>query len=216
MTRGCFITFEGVDGCGKSTQARRFLEKLQKEGFSRVVATREPGGTDIAEKIRALVIDPKNTAMVNECELLLYLAARAQHVREKIVPELENGAVVVCDRFQDATFAYQGYGRELSLEELTRLNSFATGGIVPELTFVFDISVEDAFKRLSAMEKQKDRLESGGKPFFEKIRNGYRTLAAVSPERIVLLDGSLPPDRLADQVYSLFSKKVDGCTSFLR
>lgn len=215
MSRGCFITFEGVDGCGKSTQARHFIQKLHKEGFEKVVETREPGGTAIAEKIRSLVIDPENGAMVKECELLLYLAARAQHVREKIIPELENGAVVVCDRFQDATFAYQGYGRELSLKQLTRLNSFATGGVVPDLTFIFDISIENAFERLSTMNKPRDRLESGGKPFFKKIRNGYRSLAAASPERIILLDGCLPPVRLADMVYSGFLKKMEG-SSFLR
>jgi dTMP kinase len=214
MTQGCFITFEGVDGCGKSTQTHRFLKKLEHDGC-RTVATREPGGTEIAEKIRSLVIDPANTAMSDECELLLYLAARAQHVREKIVPELEKGSVVVCDRFQDATFAYQGYGRDLPLDLLMQLNSFATGGIIPDLTFIFDISIEQAFKRLSAMNKPKDRLESGGKTFFERVRNGYRALAVAHPERIKLFDGSLSPGVLAGKVYSVYSEKMAG-RSFLR
>ena len=211
MKKGCFITFEGVDGCGKSTQASCLAERLTKEGFQ-IFTTREPGGTAIAEKIRALLIDPENTAMVNECELLLYLAARAQHVREIILPSIKNGTVVLCDRFQEATFAYQGFGRELQFEELSNLNKYATGGLNPDLTFIFDIAIEKAFKRLSVMDKPKDRLESGGEIFFQKIREGYKTLAAQAPHRIILLDGDLPPEILAEKVFKIFWDKMEeGC-----
>jgi dTMP kinase len=208
MMKGWFVTFEGVDGCGKSTQADLLRQRFSREGFS-TVATREPGGTVIAEKIRGLLVDPFNREMVDECELLLYLAARAQHVREKILPELEQGAIVICDRFQDATLAYQGFGRKLPLEKLRQLNSFATGNISPDLTFIFDIPVEKAFERLAAMKKPIDRLESGGHEFFERIRHGYQTLAAESPDRILLFDGTLPVEVLAEKVYARMIEKIN-------
>lgn len=199
MTHGRFITFEGIDGCGKSTQAELLAQSLKKKG-SHVVQTREPGGTPLAEKIRALLIDPGNSEMVDECELLLYLAARAQHVREKVVPLVNLGTIVICDRFQDATFAYQGFGRGISLEFLQQLNSYATG-IAPHCTFIFDLPVEIAFERMRTMNKAHDRIESAGKQFFEKIREGYLRLADAFPERIVVMDGTLPKDVLAGSVY---------------
>jgi len=198
MSRGLFFTFEGIDGCGKSTQARLLNEYLVANGY-RTVATREPGGTPIAEKIRELLIDPANGAMVDECELLLYLAARAQHVREKIIPALTAGQMVICDRFQDATFAYQGFGRGLSMDFLRTINTFAAG-IEPDCTFIFDISVDRAFERMHAMNKSKDRLESSGRAFFDKIREGYLSLSKQHPERILLLDGTLPIESLAEIV----------------
>jgi dTMP kinase len=200
MKRGCFVTLEGVDGCGKSTQARLLGRQLREAGFT-VVETREPGGTVIAEKIRAILIDPVHREMADECELLLYLAARAQHVRETIVPAMNSGAVVLCDRFQEATFAYQGFGRSLSLPLLRSLNSFATGNITPDLTLVYDISVETAMQRLAAMDKPVDRLEAGGQEFFARVREGYRTLAAEAPQRILLLDGTLLPEPLCAMAF---------------
>lgn len=200
MNRGLFITFEGIDGCGKSTQARLLAETLKKD-FD-VITTREPGGTPLAEKIRELLIDPENDSMVNDCELLLYLAARAQHVREVIVPAIDKGGIIICDRFQDATFAYQGFGRDIPLQTLKSLNSFATGGLVPDRTFIFDISIDTAFARLEAMDKPRDRLEAGGRQFFEKIRRGYRFLSKEEPGRIILLDGNASPDILAETVRS--------------
>ncbi|MBN1575183.1 MAG: dTMP kinase [Chitinispirillaceae bacterium] len=214
LTRGYFVTFEGVDGCGKSSQAGLLAKRLRSEGYA-VVTTREPGGAPIAEKIRALLLDPAHLEMVNECEVLLYLAARAQHLREKIVPELERGAIVICDRFQDATFAYQGFGREVPLEQLRLMNSFATGGVDPDLTFIFDLPVEKAIERLAAMKKPEDRLEAGGRAFFERIRNGYRSIAADAPDRIVLLDGALPIEVLAEKVNMITAGKLKE-RSFLR
>lgn len=206
MSNGLFITFEGIDGCGKSTQARLLADRLAAGGFT-IVATREPGGTPIAEKIRELLIDPVNSAMVDECELLLYLAARAQHVREKVIPAIESGSMVICDRFQDATFAYQGFGRGLSIDFLKGINAFAAG-IEPDCTFIFDIPVDLAFERMSAMNKLKDRLESSGRDFFEKIREGYHYLSKQFPQRISLLDGTLPIDSLAEIVQQKVMQQV--------
>jgi dTMP kinase len=172
LMRGLFIAFEGIDGCGKSTQLDRAARTLEREGIS-IVTTREPGGTAIAEKIRALLISPEHREMRNECELLLYAAARAQHVREKIAPALERGVTVLCDRFHLATFAYQGFGRAIPLKLLTTINDFAAGGVLPDVSFVFDISVEKAFARLSAMNKARDRLELGGEEFFSQIGRAH-------------------------------------------
>jgi dTMP kinase len=207
MIKGLFFAFEGIDGCGKSSQAALLVRRLSEQDYH-VVATREPGGTAIAEKIRQVLLDPNNHEMTSECELLLYLAARAQHIREKIIPAIASGSMVLCDRFQYATFAYQGYGREIPIEPLRRLNGFATGGIDPDLTFVFDLPVAIAAERMSAMNKQKDRLESGGYEFFERVRNGYRDLAGQNPEAVVLLDGTRSVEELADQVYSLAIQKI--------
>ncbi|MBN1757269.1 MAG: dTMP kinase [Chitinispirillaceae bacterium] len=205
MKKGCFVTFEGIDGCGKSTQAKLFAERCGAAGYQ-VVATREPGGTAIAEKIRSLLIDPAHSEMGSECELLLYLAARAQHLREKIEPAVADGAVVICDRFQDATFAYQGFGRGLPLELLQSLNAFATGGNNPDLTFIIDVPVETAFARMSAMKKKQDRLEAGGETFFRRIREGYLSLAMASPDRIQVIDGTASVEVIAEQVYSQANK----------
>jgi dTMP kinase len=202
MSKGSFLTFEGIDGCGKSTQARLLAARLVAGGCE-VVETREPGGTVIAEKIRSLLIDPAHGEMVSECELLLYLAARAQHLREKIMPAVAAGAVVICDRFQDATLAYQGYGRGLSLDTLRSLNTFATGGNDPDFTFIIDVPVEIAFDRMAAMKKRQDRLEAGGEAFFRRIREGYLSLAAAAPGRIQVVDGTASVETVAEQVYSL-------------
>lgn len=209
MKKGWFVTFEGIDGCGKSTQAQLLARRLTAEAHQ-VVATREPGGTPLAEKIRALLIDPQHGEMVDECELLLYLAARAQHVREKIVPAIERQSIVICDRFQDATFAYQGFGRSLPLETLQSLNSFATRGINPDITFIIDLPVEVAFARMSAMNKNQDRLESGGEPFFNRIRNGYLALAAASPGRIRIVDGTEPSEIIAEKIYASLQELLNN------
>jgi dTMP kinase len=188
MKKGLFVTFEGIDGCGKSTQLKLAAETLEKNGLDCVV-TREPGGTGISEKIRELLLSPENNKMCNPCEVLLYCAARAQHVQEIIAPAIKKGVIVLCDRFEEATFAYQGFGRGLSLDDLERINSFATNGIKPSLTFVFDIDVETAAQRLMETGKAADRLEGSGREFFEKVRHGYLSLAKRFPERIIVLAG---------------------------
>ncbi len=195
MKKGLFITFEGIDGCGKSTQIAKAAEYLNEKGISHIV-TREPGGTPLAEKIRELILSPQNSEMKNSCELLLYLSARAQHVEEKIKPALEKGTTVLCDRYQEATFAYQGFGRGYPLNLLQELNSFATGGLVPSKTFIFDITVECAFDRMKKTGKAPDRLEKNSKEFYQKIREGYLALASAHPKRIKLIQGEKSVDEI--------------------
>ena len=197
---GFFFVFDGIDGSGKSTQLDRAARRLALEGRE-VLTTREPGGTALAEKIRDLILSPENGEMVPECELLLYGASRAQHVREKILPALGRGAVVLCDRFDLATFAYQGFGRKIPLSLLKSINDIATGGVQPDLTFIFDIGVTAAFTRLSAMNKKRDRLEEGGKEFFFRVSEGFKILARQNPEKIVLLNAERPVEELGEEVY---------------
>lgn len=200
MKKGLFIAFEGIDGCGKSTQLVLSAKRLRDLGQA-VLTTREPGGTHIAEKIRDIIIDPENSEMHNECELLLYLAARAQHVREKIQPTIEKGSIVLCDRFQLATFAYQGFGRSIPMEQLKALNLYATGGISPDITFIFSISIEASFNRMATMNKNPDRLESSGKEFYENISHGYEALAKQDPN-VVVIDGEQSQDIISETVFN--------------
>lgn len=206
MHKGLFITFEGIDGCGKSTQVSIVAKRLVDSGVDCIV-TREPGGPAIAEKIRQILLDPANKAMSNSCEVLLYLAARAQHVHETIMPALESGRVVLCDRFTDATMAYQGYGRQTPLDTLFKLNTFATQGLVPDMTFVFDIPLSVAGIRLKQTGKAPDRLEGDSRAFHERIRQGYHSLAAAHPDRIVMLDGEKSPEELCSAVVAKLNGK---------
>jgi dTMP kinase len=197
--RGLFVTFEGIDGCGKSTQVAEARRQLEQKGVP-VLVTREPGGAPISEAIRRILLSPDNGEMCDPCEVLLYLASRAQHCSEKIAPSLARGKVVLCDRFQDATLAYQGFGRGFPLDVLGRMNEFATAGVAPALTFVFDIDVETSIARLKKAGKPADRLEASGRDFYEKVREGYLTLASSHPDRIVVLPGTAPVDDLARSV----------------
>lgn len=212
MNRGLFFTFEGIDGCGKSTQLKQIAKRMS-EMFLPVVVSREPGGTEISEKIRDILISPQNREMVNECELLLYLAARAQHVKEKIIPELEKGHIVLCDRFQEATFAYQGFGRNIPMDFLKKVNSFATGGLNPDCTFIFDINFEVSAARMLKMNKVKDRLEQNDRDFYERISNGYRLLAKAEPDRIILLDGNRPIEEISETVYNRIMSHINMINS---
>ena len=196
---GLFVTFEGIDGCGKSTQVDAARRGLEEKGIACMV-TREPGGAPISEKVRAILLSPDNGEMCDACEVLLYLAARAQHVHEKIAPALARGVVVLCDRFMDATFAYQSFGRGIPLELLFTMNDFATGGVAPSLSFVFDVDVETAFGRLKQAKKMPDRLERSGREFYEKVCGGYRALASLYPQRIVVLSGAAPVEELSRTV----------------
>jgi dTMP kinase len=191
--KGLFITFEGIDGCGKSTQVERAFKRMSLLNRS-VVVTREPGGTKLSEKIRSLVLSPENAVMTDATEVLLYLASRAQHVGEKILPAIKSGTVVLCDRFQEATFAYQGWGRGIDLDTLKHLNSFATLGLTPDYTFIFDLPVETAFDRMKKTGKAPDRLEQNAPDFYIRVRNGYLAQAALFPERIALIDATKPAD----------------------
>ena len=191
---GFFITFEGVEGCGKTTQLRLLKERLESAG-AKVTATREPGGCPIADQMRAILLDANNSAITPLAELLLYAAARAQHVREVIVPALERGEMVLCDRFTDATVAYQGHGRGLDLAVIEQLNGLATGSLQPALTVLIDCPVEVGIARAMARIEstsgaREERFELESLRFHERVRQGYLALAAAFPERFVVVDGS--------------------------
>lgn len=186
---GVFITFEGVDGAGKTTQLRLLADFLRERGAT-VVETREPGGTQISEKIRTLLLDAAHKEMVPQTELLLYAAARAQHVEEVIRPALERGEIVLSDRFFDATTAYQGYGRGFEYEDILRLNEFATKGLKPHLTFILDLPPEYIRERLEKRPEFRDRLESLDLAFYERVRNGYLVIADRYPNRVVAIDAT--------------------------
>ena len=191
---GFFITFEGIEGCGKTTQLRLAAERLTVAGYE-VVVTREPGGCPIADEIRAILLDARNTAMVPLAELLLYAAARVQHVSEVIAPALAAGKIVLCDRFTDSTLAYQGYGRGLDKELIARLNTLAAGAVMPDLTIVLDCPVEIGLARAMARingstAAREERFEQESRLFHERIRDGFLALAAAEPRRFVVIDGS--------------------------
>ena len=183
--RGIFISFEGVEGAGKSTQAKLLAEYIAKLGYL-IVLTREPGGTPIAEHIREILLEPGNTEMTDITELLLYLASRSQHVRQLILPALSEGKVVICERFSDATFAYQGYARGFDLNSLKQMNEIATGGLKPDLTIFLDLDAEDGLSRKS--EDDLDRLESESIDFHRRVRKGYLAIARKSPQRLKVID----------------------------
>lgn len=185
---GMFITLEGVEGCGKSTQISLLWEYLVECGRD-VVVTREPGGTIISEAIRAVLLNPDFDRMGSTTELLLYAAARAQHVHEKIAPALEMGHIVLCDRFADSTTAYQGGGRGIAPELLATLNRIACGGCWPHLTMLIDIPVEIGLERARSRGR-KDRIEQESIEFHERVRHGFLSLAAEAPDRIQVIDGT--------------------------
>jgi dTMP kinase len=186
LDKGIFVTFEGIEGCGKSTQAKRVREMLIESGLD-VVFTREPGGSCIGEQIRNILLDPANEEMVPLTELLLYEASRHQHMAEVISPALEAGKVVICDRFFDASTAYQGHARGLSIEDVERLNLIASGGKRPDLTIILDLPAEIGLKRIG---KNPDRIEGEGVEFHERVRAGYLKIAAKEPDRVKVVDGS--------------------------
>ncbi len=208
MKQGIFVTFEGIDGSGKSTQAQMLAARLTAEGVPTVI-TREPGGTVLAEKIRELLLFPEED-LAPETEVLLYAAARAQHVRQVIRPGLARGAVVICERFTDSTLAYQGFASENDPELIRKLNTFATGGLVPDLTFLLDITPEQGWSRVQERSKNNgtDRIEAKGLAFQEKVRKGYLRLAAAEAARFCLLNGSdRAKEELHQQIWAHFLAK---------
>lgn len=185
-SRGLFITVEGIDGCGKSTQARLIAAALEAAGHD-VLRLREPGGVKISEQIREILLDPANADMGDVCELLLYEAARAQLVHQVIRPALAAGKTVVCDRFYDSTTAYQAFADGLDRNMVSQANELAVDGCRPDLTLVFDLPVEDALRRRSGREAE-DRLELKGMEFQERVAAGFRAVAADEPDRVKLID----------------------------
>ncbi|KAF0220635.1 MAG: dTMP [Geobacteraceae bacterium] len=189
---GFFITFEGIEGCGKSTQLKLLARNLAERGHG-VTVTREPGGCPIADQVRGILLDADNSAMTPMAELLLYAAARAQHVAEIVVPALKTGKIVICDRFTDATVAYQGYGRQLDLAVIDQLNQLATAGLQPDLTILLDCPVEIGLSRAiarinSSQGAREERFELESMPFHQKVRDGYLQLAFNEPDRFIIIN----------------------------
>lgn len=195
-----FLTFEGVDSSGKTTQAQRVVDAKRVETGRVVHFIREPGGTPISERLRDILLDRKNLELTEPAELLLFSASRAQLVRQVILPALRRGETVVCDRYADSTTAYQGYGRGLDLRAVREINRFATGGVNPDLTIVVDITVEEIERRKLASGTGFDRMESAGKDFYERVRRGYLAIAAADADRCVVVDGMRNVDEVARDV----------------
>ncbi len=200
--RGRFITFEGLDGAGKTTQIRMLGERLKSLG-KKVIYTREPGGTIISEEIRKILLDPANTEMIDRTEALLYAAARAQHVEELIRPALNEGKIVLCDRFIDSTIAYQGFGRGIDLAFLNMLNNMAVAGLIPDLTLIIDIEPALGIDRIS---EKKDRIEQEHVDFHEKVRQGFYHLASLDPQRCKIINGSRDKEIVHDEVVRMIKE----------
>ncbi|WP_342527451.1 dTMP kinase [Chryseomicrobium sp. FSL W7-1435] len=199
---GLFITIEGPDGAGKTTVTQRVAERLLNEGFE-VVMTREPGGIPIAEQIREVLHDTKNTAMDSRTEALLYAAARRQHLMEKVRPALEQGKVVICDRFVDSSLAYQGYARGLGVDEVWSINQFAIEGFLPVRTYFFDITPEEGLRRIEASAiREVNRLDEEGLAFHQKVYEGYQKLLEKFPERIVRIDAGKSIPEVEEEMYT--------------
>ena len=207
MPRLPFITFEGSEGCGKSTQVQRLAARLKRAGVLYLV-TREPGGTPIGETIRELLqFAPHGGGMTPQTELLLFEASRSQLVRETIKPALESGLCVVADRFFDSTTVYQGVARKLNQQIVERLNAFAVGDFVPDITFVLDIDAETARSRLKRTVRRPDRMEQESTEFYDRVRTGYRELAIRDPHRIILIDGARPADEVENEIWEMISNR---------
>ncbi|HEY9186279.1 MAG TPA: dTMP kinase [Ignavibacteria bacterium] len=201
-----FITFEGIDKSGKTTQSKFLIERLSNLGYT-VKFLREPGGTKISEKIRDILLDIDNKEMFPSTEFLLYSASRAQLVNEVIIPALNNNEVIVCDRYYDSSLAYQGFGRGIDLNIINFINNFAAP-VKPDLTFFMDIHISELNHRTNKMYVQKDRLEISGDSFFNKVREGYLSIAQNEPDRFVVIDGSKPKDEISSLIWLNVSKKL--------
>ena len=201
-----FITFEGSEGCGKSTQVGLLAARLESGGVPFLI-TREPGGTPIGESIRELLqFAPQSAGMTAETELLLFEASRAQLVREVIKPALENGRCVIADRFFDSTTVYQGVARKLDEKIVRQLNAFAVGDCIPDITFMLDIDLQNARARMKGP-RRPDRMEQQSDEFYEQVIEGYRNLAKREPQKFLLIDGSQSPDEIGDEIWKTLQER---------
>lgn len=208
MKKGIFITIEGPEGAGKTTIIEMLMEKFKSEGYP-IISTREPGGIDIAEQIRGVILDKKNTAMDARTEALLYAAARRQHLVEKVTPALEKGYIVLCDRFIDSSLAYQGFARGLGIEEVYSINKFAIENRMPVATFYFDINPEIGLERINKNKgREINRLDLESLEFHRKVREGYRILSKKYCDRIIEIDASQPIQTLFESVATSMTKII--------
>lgn len=198
MNRGLFITFEGADGCGKTTQLN-LLEKYLKDKGLDVIVTREPGAKGLGEKFREILLN-YDGIVSDRCESFLFLADRAQNIDTIVKPAVSSGKIVLCDRHIDSSVAYQGYGRGLDIQQIKNLNTIAAGGMLPDLTLVFDIDIETSMQRVG---NNKDRMENSGNEFFNRVRNGYLELAKQEPDRIKVVDSTASIDDIHNKVKNI-------------
>lgn len=207
--KGRFITFEGPEGAGKTTVIARLHERLKTEG-KQVVLTREPGGIRIAEQIRTIILANDNTEMDGKTEALLYAAARRQHLIEKVIPALDAGAIVLCDRFIDSSLAYQGYARGLGIDEVLLINQFAIENTMPDLTIFFDINPEEGLARIMTnSDREKNRLDKESVGFHEKVYEGYKKLIQRYPERIIVTNARLSEEAVTENVWKIISSQLN-------
>lgn len=200
---GLFITFEGIEGCGKSTQANLLYDFLMNKNME-CVLTHEPGGTPISEEIRSILLDNKNSEMVPLAELFLYYASRAQHTYEKIMPALREGKNVISDRYYDSTIAYQGEGRGIPNQKVCEINNFATGGLIPQITFLIDIPADVGIGRLTT----KDRIEKEKLEFHNRVRGAFLTIARENKERVKIIDGMKPIEDIHKEIVNIVLKYI--------
>ncbi len=204
-----FITFEGPEGSGKTTVAHSLVNQLEKDGY-KVIYTREPGGIDIAEQIRQVILNTKNTKMDEITEALLYAAARRQHLVERVIPALQKGYIVICDRFIDSSLTYQGYARGIGIETIYNINQYAINGYLPDLTILFDIDPKEGLKRIQ-VDKQREvnRLDLEDESFHQKVRQGYQEVAKMFPSRIQVIDASQSISHVYEEVYNLIKGALE-------
>ncbi len=201
---GKFITFEGCDGCGKSTQLKKLSDYLTQNGVPHIF-TREPGGGKISEAIRAILLNGKNSEMTDECEALLYAAARVQHLHDRVQPALDKGELVVCDRYVDSSFAYQAYARGLGIDFIGNINSYAIEKYSPDVTIFIDLSPEEAFARKKGADEN-DRLEQAGMEFHNRVYAGYKAIAE-KENRVAVVNGRQTPDEIFDDVLKILKER---------
>ena len=205
MARGKFITFEGCDGCGKSTQLRLLSEYLTKNGIAHIF-TREPGGGKISEAIREILLSGKNMEMTDECEALLYAASRVQHLADRVEPALAEGKLVICDRYVDSSLAYQAYGRNLGVEFISKINAYALENYLPDVTIFIDLSPTAAFLRKKGADEN-DRLEQAGMEFHNRVYEGYLAVAKENESRVARVDGAGTPEEIFEEVIRVLKQR---------
>ena len=206
---GLFITIEGPEGSGKTTVAKRVVEELSSLGY-KVMYTREPGGVGIAEKIRDIMLDVNNTNLDPRSEALLYAASRRQHLVEKVLPALKDGFIVICDRFVDSSLAYQGYAREIGIDEIYDINMFAINNQFPDITILLDIDPEVGLQRIMKNRQEEvNRLDLEGLSFHNKVHQGYQIIKEKYKDRITLVDGNKGYDEVFDEVFSIIKNKIN-------
>lgn len=208
MNRGLFITFEGADGCGKTTQLNMLKNYLEEKGYS-VVTTREPGAIGLGEKLREILLNYEGEVS-DRCEAFLFLADRAQHIDTIVLPAIMEGKIVLCDRHTDSTIAYQGFGRGQNIDEIKKLNNLATSGLIPNLTFVFDVNIETSMTRIG---ENKDRMENSGRDFFNRVRLGYINIADNDPKRVKVINGNDTIENIFKKVRGIMDDYIDNFVS---